>query len=1025
MPDERRPERGAPRRLAADDVAERTFPTSFRGFDPAEVRGFLARLAEELRAAEHRETELQARLADAEERAAHPQMDRATLTGAVGEETARILQFAEEAAADIRARAEENVALLLREAHEEAARIRAEAETVLARESTEAERVAAEIRGEADADAAAALGKAGSEAERLIREVEERARQMVAEAESRRDRVLGDLARRRKVANAQVEQLRAGRERLLEAYRMVRTTLDEVTDELTRADGEARRAAERVGERLAVQGGPDGDDVADSWMELPASPPAGTPIVEEAEPAGDDTVVAAAGAPASAAPEVEVAGAVPAEVLAGSADLPPRGDSVAGASEGAGGTAGPGEARTGAGGPAAAASAEASAAVGAGDAGGGAGQSPARERARGKSGRTAGLRVLRRGSSGPAAEQEERELGLVPVQPPDPHERVRIIGAIPAGAAAGGPAPGPIGPGADSTGANWPDEEPATGQSASAGPLSPGADAVTAEADPDESEPTGGAASGVGAAVDASAALASAGSPSGGLPGVGAAPERVATGLTVGSIAAAGRAESGPDLEPPASDAAEPAESASVAPVDTEPGGRASSDDAAGGSSATEVNTDPNATEPGEVATPAVASAGWGEAGPDVPLSEAALAGSRSAAPSHDDRGSRAKRGGGGPAKGGKKRAAAASSAAGEAAESAESAEAAEAAEAGQPDVNELFARIRADRASAVAKARAVLSQDEPPEQVAGRSASPIVTEPATARTGAGPAGEEAIGGPEAPADEVVGAEEASALLAGPEALAGEMADPDDVTARPVPAGVQRSAGDEADGPAPVSDADESRLQRRDEVLVPIETKLVRRLKRALQDEQNDLMDRLRQRGAKPDVVLAGLDEHERYRRAGRDLLVDAALAGLAYAQGYGSGPAGAEVPLDDLVESLATDVGTPLRRRLLKAVHESAGEEQAVLMDLVSAAYRETKGQRVERVAADHAVAAFSRGTFLAVPEGFALRWLVDDDGGRCPDCDDNALAEAVPRGEPFPTGQPHPPAHAGCRCLLVPATP
>jgi hypothetical protein len=45
-----------------------------------------------------------------------------------------------------------------------------------------------------------------------------------------------------------------------------------------------------------------------------------------------------------------------------------------------------------------------------------------------------------------------------------------------------------------------------------------------------------------------------------------------------------------------------------------------------------------------------------------------------------------------------------------------------------------------------------------------------------------------------------------------------------------------------------------------------------------------------------------------------------------------------------------------------------------------------------------------------------------VHDLGGPCPDCDDNALAGPTPRGEVFPTGQPHPPAHAGCRCLLVP---
>ena len=48
-------------------------------------------------------------------------------------------------------------------------------------------------------------------------------------------------------------------------------------------------------------------------------------------------------------------------------------------------------------------------------------------------------------------------------------------------------------------------------------------------------------------------------------------------------------------------------------------------------------------------------------------------------------------------------------------------------------------------------------------------------------------------------------------------------------------------------------------------------------------------------------------------------------------------------------------------------------------------------------------------------------LQW-VPADPGRCPDCDDNAL-EPTLKGKAFPTGQPHPPAHPGCRCIVVPA--
>ena len=88
-------------------------------------------------------------------------------------------------------------------------------------------------------------------------------------------------------------------------------------------------------------------------------------------------------------------------------------------------------------------------------------------------------------------------------------------------------------------------------------------------------------------------------------------------------------------------------------------------------------------------------------------------------------------------------------------------------------------------------------------------------------------------------------------------------------------------------------------------------------------------------------------------------------------------------------------------------------------------AKYGPREGQaatRIERVAGDHVVAAFSLGELGIAREGTTLRWIVDDGDERCPDCDDNALAGPLPRGERYPTGQAHPPAHSGCRCLLAP---
>jgi DivIVA domain-containing protein len=650
--------------LSPDEVAAHAFPSSFRGFDATEVKTFLARVAEQLRAAQDEAEELRRRLADAEERAAHPQMDVDTITSALGDETARILRSAQDAAADIRGKAEDNVAQLLREAYEEAAKVRADAESVLARETEEAEAAAAGIRASADADAAAALGRARQEAERLLADVEGKARAMVEEAESRRTKVLGDLARRRKLAHTQVEQLRAGRDRLLEAYRMVRTTLDEVTEELLKAESEARAAAEAAARRVPEE---QADDVAEPEPE------------PEPAPQSEPEVQPEAGAEPEAQPAPEPAAAL-------SPAPSPQ---------------------------------------------------PAPEERRRSS-----VRIIRRPKADEDAEADRP--GFTPVAPPTAGEGVRII------------KPDPV----------EGDDSPAT-------------------------------------------------------TAAGSSPE------------------------PPAAVAEDP------------------------------------------------------------PLPE-------------------------------------------------------EADEADAPDaVDDLFARIRADRAQEVARAREVL--DAPEQEAAAEPEPEAEAEPT-----------------EAPAAE-----------------------------------------------APVSDEDEALLQRRDGVVEDIEHRLARRLKRALQDEQNDLLDRFRSQRGRPaaDAVLPAADEHPaRYRAVAAELLAEASNAGVAFVEGA---DATVDVDVDDLADSLAGDLVAPLRKRLERGLEEGADEDASLVVERIGAAYRESKGKRIEQLATDHVIAAFSRGTFTATAEGAPLRWIVDDVGGPCPDCDDNALAGPTPRGEEYPTGRLHPPAHAGCRCLLVPTGP
>lgn len=233
--------------------------------------------------------------------------------------------------------------------------------------------------------------------------------------------------------------------------------------------------------------------------------------------------------------------------------------------------------------------------------------------------------------------------------------------------------------------------------------------------------------------------------------------------------------------------------------------------------------------------------------------------------------------------------------------------------------------------------------------------------------------------------------------------------------------------------PATVTNGDETLLQRRDEAIGPIEADLARKLKRVLQDEQNDLLDRLRSIRGTPTAaeVLPDRRAHAgRFRDAGRPLLERAARAGAEFAAVSldASSPSprsgsGAKADIDDLAAGLAEAIVDPLRRRLEQAM--LGDDDPVVLAESLGAAYREWKTQRIEQTAADQVAGAFSRGQFAATPAGTRLRWIVDDVDGPCPDCDDNALAGDLGKAELWPTGQPHPPAHVGCRCLVVPVQP
>jgi hypothetical protein len=214
---------------------------------------------------------------------------------------------------------------------------------------------------------------------------------------------------------------------------------------------------------------------------------------------------------------------------------------------------------------------------------------------------------------------------------------------------------------------------------------------------------------------------------------------------------------------------------------------------------------------------------------------------------------------------------------------------------------------------------------------------------------------------------------------------------------------------------------------QRDELLAPIITGLARRLKRSLQDSQNDLLDRLRAKGTtwSTDLLPDETEHLDSVTTAALPLLEEAAAAGTTVVGTGGDGPHGDA--LVAVAHQLAESVVGPLRKRLASGDDLDTTEESAVT-EHVGSAFREWKGDRIERLAGDHVVAAFSLGSVaVAASSGTSLEWVAvaATDGTPCPDCEDNGLNGAQAAGGEFPTGHTHPPAHPGCRCLLAPVTP
>jgi len=245
-----RPDPGSP---AA--VGSAQFGVVRRGYDQEEVRDFLRMVSSELARVHDRvrflESELKAQqtlgLSDP------GALDEETIAALVGEETARVLAVAREAAQQIRSHAAEEADRALRDAEHEARRVREEAMLDAVRQRTDLD----------------------SQMEAELELAKQQGRDMVAEARRFREEAVSDATRRRDQVKAQIEHLVRLRDRLVDAFERAR-------DAAERAVGDLAEFDELADAIVEITGVPDTEPTAVFDRFVPAPQP-----VSHDEPTGE------------------------------------------------------------------------------------------------------------------------------------------------------------------------------------------------------------------------------------------------------------------------------------------------------------------------------------------------------------------------------------------------------------------------------------------------------------------------------------------------------------------------------------------------------------------------------------------------------------------------------------------------------------------------------------------------------------------------------------------------------------------
>jgi len=203
---------------------------------------------------------------------------------------------------------------------------------------------------------------------------------------------------------------------------------------------------------------------------------------------------------------------------------------------------------------------------------------------------------------------------------------------------------------------------------------------------------------------------------------------------------------------------------------------------------------------------------------------------------------------------------------------------------------------------------------------------------------------------------------------------------------------------------------------------------MVRIAKRVLADDENAIITHVggKRTSLSPDAVLHDLEQQSRrYVDALREELTSIAVEAARTIQSARRADLRTSA-LDGVVEGVAHIIVSDLLRQLhdrVQASLESHVDDRDAIIGEVRSTFKQARSETLTKVVTDVAHFAYARGVFTACDTAGKVCWVVDANGPACADAEDNALAGAIRHGEAFPTGQLHPLAHDGCRCLVIPA--